>query len=151
VGQPATTLLRARHYEVDEYGHVNHASYLHYLEVARIEALEGIGLPLAQMRRQDHLIVVTQIFVRYHAPARAGDMLEITTSVREMSAARSTWDQEIREVTSGRLVVTAEVTGAFVNEAGRPLRIPEAYRTRLGLLERPRPGSPQAPSADRPA
>lgn len=129
--------LKARHYEVDEYGHVNHASYVHYLEVARIEALEAIGLPLAEMRRQGFLIVVTQLVARYHAPARSADTLEITTSVREMRAARSTWDQEIRDAATGRLLVSAEITGAFVNEEGRPVRIPAAYRERLSLLERP--------------
>jgi acyl-CoA thioester hydrolase len=128
--------LRARHYEVDEYGHVNHASYVHYLEVARIEALEAIGLPLAEMRRQGFLIVVTQLVVHYHAPARSADTLEITTSVREMRAARSTWDQEVRDAATGRLLVSAEVTGAFINEEGRPVRIPATYRERLSLLER---------------
>jgi acyl-CoA thioester hydrolase len=136
VGQPATTQLKARHYEVDEYGHVNHASYVHYFEVARIEALEAIGLPLAHMRREGFLIVVTELRVHYQFPALSGDALEITTCVREMRAARSTWDQEIRNATTGRVLVTAEVTGAFVNEDGRPVRIPPAYRERLTLLMR---------------
>ncbi len=135
MGQPAKTQIKARHYEVDEYGHINHASYVHYLEVARIEALEAIGLPLAAMRAEGYLIVVTKITVHYHAPALSGDTLEIATCVREMGAARSTWDQEIRHAATGRVMVTAEVTGAFVNETGRPMRIPPAYRERLAFLE----------------
>ena len=38
--------LKVRYYEVDEYGHVNHANYVHYLETARIDALETVGLSL---------------------------------------------------------------------------------------------------------
>src|SRR5205807_354776 len=38
VGEPARLRLKVRHYEVDLYGHVNHANYVHYLEAARVEA-----------------------------------------------------------------------------------------------------------------
>jgi acyl-CoA thioesterase FadM len=47
MGEPALWRLKVRHYEVDSYGHVNHANYAHYFETARIEALEGVGLSLA--------------------------------------------------------------------------------------------------------
>jgi acyl-CoA thioester hydrolase len=47
VGEPVRFRLKVRHYEVDGYGHVNHASYVHYLETARVEALEAVGLSLA--------------------------------------------------------------------------------------------------------
>jgi YbgC/YbaW family acyl-CoA thioester hydrolase len=132
--------LKVRHYEVDEYGHVNHASYVHYLETARIEALEAVGLPLKAMRQDGYIIVAVDLAVKYHAPARASETLEIVTHVREMRGVRSLWAQEIREVASGRLIVTADVTGAFMTEGGRPVRIPDAMREKLSALcvpERP--------------
>ena len=134
-GRPATLRLKVRHYEVDEYGHVNHATYVHYLETARIEALADIGLALKEMRRQGYLIVAADLVVKYHAPAYSGETLEITTSVRDVRGARSTWIQEIRELTSQRLVVTAEVTGAFMTEAGRPARAPDAFKAKLAALQ----------------
>jgi YbgC/YbaW family acyl-CoA thioester hydrolase len=126
--------LKVRHYEVDEYGHVNHAAYVHYLETARIEALEAVGLPLKAMRQDGYIIVAVDLTVKYHSPARSSDTLEIVTHVREMSGVRSVWAQEIREVSSGRLIVTAEVTGAFMTESGRPVRIPDPMREKLSTL-----------------
>lgn len=134
MAQPLTFRLKVRHYEVDEYGHANHASYVHYLETARIEALESVGLPLGDMRRQGYLIVAVELSIKYHSPARSGDLLEIATHVREVRGARSVWVQEIRDAPTRRLVVTAEVTGAFMTEAGRPVRIPETLRERLSAL-----------------
>jgi acyl-CoA thioesterase FadM len=98
MGKPARYQLKVRHYEVDQYGHVNHAQYVHYLEVARIEALDALGLSLGEMRRH------------------------------------SVWVQEIREVESQRVLVTAEVTGAFATEDGRPARAPAAFREKLAPL-----------------
>jgi acyl-CoA thioester hydrolase len=137
MGAPACLQLKVRHYEVDEYGHVNHANDVHYLEAGRIEALEAVGLPLNAMRREGYLIVAVALSVRYHAPAHAGETLEIRTAIREIRGARSVWLQEIREVTSQRLVVTAEVTGAFMTEGGKPARVPEGFANKLRALEAP--------------
>ena len=134
MGQPATFRLKVRHYEVDQYGHVNHAQYVHSLETARIEALEALGLGLPEMRRQGYLILAADLSVKYLAPARAGDMLELVTFVRELRGARSIWIQEIRDAASGRLLVTAEVTGAFATEDGRPARAPASFREKLEAL-----------------
>jgi acyl-CoA thioester hydrolase len=134
VGEPARLTLKVRHYEVDLYGHVNHANYVHYLEVARVEALEAVGLSLPEMRRQGYLIVAVDLSVRYHSPAYSGDTLEVTTHIREIRGARSVWAQEIREATSRRLAVTAEVTGAFMTEGGRPVRVPPAFVEKLSAL-----------------
>lgn len=134
MGGPARFRLKVRHYECDPYGHVNHAAYVHYLETARIEALEAVGLPLDEMRRQGYLIVAVELSVKYLAPARSGDLLEVETYVRELRGARSLWVQAIRDAQSGRPIVTAEVTGALMTENGRPARMPEEFRQKLASL-----------------
>ena len=134
MGEPARYQLKVRHYEVDQYGHVNHAQYVHYLEVARIEALDALGLSLGEMRKQGYLILAVDLAVKYLAPARSGETLEIATYVREIRGARSIWIQEIREMDSQRLLVTAEVTGAFATEDGRPARTPASFREKLSAL-----------------
>ncbi|HKC99884.1 MAG TPA: thioesterase family protein [Methylomirabilota bacterium] len=134
MGKPAKYQLKVRHYEVDQYGHVNHAQYVHYLEVARIEALDALGLSLGEMRKLGYLILAADLAVKYHAPARSGDTLDIVTYVREVRGARSIWIQEIREAESQRVLVTAEVTGAFATEDGRPARTPASFRDKLAPL-----------------
>ena len=144
VGEAARLSLKVRHYEVDQYGHVNHAQYVHYLEVARTEALEALGLSLAEMRRQGYLILAVELSVKYLAPARSGDTLEIVTYIREIRGARSFWAQEVRDAAAQRVLVTAEVTGAFATEDGRPARAPDELsreaRRAVCARRRRRPG-----------
>lgn len=134
MGEPARFRLKVRHYEVDAYGHVNHANYIHYLEVARLEALEALGISLQQMRRQGYSIVATDLSVKFYASAFPGEVLETLTRIRELGGVRSVWMQEMREVNSERLVVRAEVTGVFVTENGRPVRIPPTFYEKLTAL-----------------
>jgi acyl-CoA thioester hydrolase len=143
VGEPARFCLKVRHYEADAYGHVNHANYIHYLEVGRLEALEALGISLQTMQRQGYLIVATDLSVKFHSPALPGEALEIITRIRELGGVRSVWVQEMREVESQRLVVTAEVTGVFVTENGKPVRIPLAFHDKLTALY-----VPDAPAED---
>jgi acyl-CoA thioesterase FadM len=86
------------------------------------------------MRRQGYLIVAVELVVRYHAPARAGEMLEVVTRIREIRWARTVWVQEICETTAQRLLVTAEVIGALMTEDGRPVRVPAAFVEKLSTL-----------------
>ena len=139
--------LKVRHYEVDAYGHVNHANYVHYFEVARVEALDTLGLSLDEMRRQGYLLVAAEIVVKFHSPARSGESLDITTEIREIRGARSLWVQEMREAGSERLVATAEVTGALMTEGGHPVRIPATFRAQLSTLSGPS-ALPTAPAGD---
>jgi len=134
LGERARIRLKVRHHEVDAYGHVNHAHYVHYLETARVEVLESLGLGLPEMRQQGYLILAAELAIKYHAPAYAAETLEVVTHIREIRGARSLWIQEIREITSGRLVVTAEVTGAFTAATGRPVRIPAAFVDALSAI-----------------
>lgn len=126
--------VKVRHYEADAYGHVNHACYVHYLETARVEALEAIGLSLPDMRRQGVIAVAAEISVKYHSPASPGETLVIATHVHEMRGARTLWIQRVSEAATGRLVATAEVTGAFLAESGKPLRLPPEFRDKLAAI-----------------
>jgi YbgC/YbaW family acyl-CoA thioester hydrolase len=134
MGQPHRLRLKVRLYEVDVYGHVNHAHYVHYLETGRIEALEAIGLSIDAMKRQGYLIFAVDLFIRYQSPARLGEELDVLTHIRESRGARSLWVQEIREASSQRVIVTAEVTGAFMTENGRPARTPADFAEKLSAI-----------------
>src|SRR5438445_3230721 len=105
MGAPARLQLKVRHYEVDQYGHVNHAQYVHYLEVARIEALDALGLSLGEMRKQGYLILAADLDVKYLARARSGYTLEIVTYVGLIRGVRAILVQEIREAATQRLIV----------------------------------------------
>src|SRR2546422_2848029 len=96
VGEPARLSLKVRHYEVDLYGHVNHANYVHYLEAARVEALEAVGLSLPEMRRQGYLIVAVELGVKYPPPAPPGGIPGVPTHIPAIPGARCVWGQGIR-------------------------------------------------------
>ena len=70
----------ARGYELDSYGHVNHAVYLNYFEQARWELFRQAGL-VATLKELDLLMVVIEIQARYHREINQFDEMEVRTEV----------------------------------------------------------------------
>jgi acyl-CoA thioester hydrolase len=118
--------IKVRSYECDSYGHVNNATYLNYLEIARIDFLEYIGIDYVKMRESGYGLFVREINIRYINPARAGEELIITSYPIKKGAASGVFRQEITR-RDGRPVADAEVGWVFVNDAGRPVKIPSDF------------------------
>jgi YbgC/YbaW family acyl-CoA thioester hydrolase len=70
----------ARGYELDSYGHVNHAVYFNYLEQARWELFLQAGL-ISTLQELDILVVVIEAQARYHREINQFDEMEVRTEV----------------------------------------------------------------------
>ena len=115
--------LRVRFCELDPYGHVNHAVYVSYFEVARCEALASCGVPIDAMALKGYQLVVTNLAVRFRRSAVAGDRLTVATSIAEMRRASGLWSQVVAR--GDEVLVTAEVTAGVTDANGRPCRPPD--------------------------
>lgn len=124
--------IDVRFYELDAYGHVNHAVYLNYFEVARIELLEQIGFGLRHLRELGFHLLVVDIRVRYHAPAQEGDRLTVTSTLTRLGRASATWTQQLTR--NDEVIATAEVRSAITDRDGRPARPPDAFGRALQAL-----------------
>ena len=133
----ASCHITVRHYECDPLGHVNHAVYLHYFEVGRLDAMAQAGLPFAEVLKQGYAVVATEVFVQYKAPAFSDDVLEVQSCITRFRGAHMLWQQELYRRSSGELLALTEVTGAFTLADGRPVRIPPAMRALLEAVHVP--------------
>jgi len=120
-----TTHLRVRSYECDSYGHVNNANYLHYLEVARGEFLDAVGLDYAALTSRGYGLYVARICIEYKSPAFSGDELDIASESVASRRVSGTMRQVVRR--GGQVLAEAEVGWAFVNREGRPTRMPPEF------------------------
>ena len=127
--------IRVRGYELDQFGHVNHAVYLNYLEQARWDALEEGGFSHEDLRREGWGIHIVRVELDYLKPCHQGERLRIHTQVEEFRKSSMTIAQEIFRNSDGEGASSAlrgKVVAVWIGEDGRPMRIPEAGRQALG-------------------
>ena len=123
---PATFSHTLRVYweDTDAGGVVFYANYLKYFERARTEWLRHLGVGQQGLRdRTSAIFVVTDTQVRYRAPARLDDALQVTVALRHHGAASMTIAQQAWRDTT--LVAEGEIRIGCVDDGTfKPRRIP---------------------------
>jgi acyl-CoA thioester hydrolase len=121
------TQIRVRYGETDRMGYAYYANYAMYFEVGRTEMLRSLGFTYREWEDSGILLPVRSMSVSYKHPARYDDLLTIITMVKEMPAARITFDYEVYNE-AGQLICNASTVLVFVDAvSGRPTRPPEAF------------------------
>jgi acyl-CoA thioester hydrolase len=119
--------------DLDALGHVNHAVYLSYLEVARTHYyFDRRGA----QRIEELDFILGSISCTYHAPAFLHERLVISLWPARIGTKSWALAYEIHEEKSARLIARAETTLVQYDfRAGRSVAIPDAWRE---ILERDR-------------
>ncbi len=131
--------VRVLYADTDRMGIVYHASYLRYLELARVELIRSAGLAYADFERRGVGLPVTEIAVRYIAPALYDDFMTIHAGVSLLTQVRVHFQYRIVVHAGDRAgphrnpddveILTAETRHGCVRmDDGRPERFPpEVY------------------------
>ena len=116
--------LRVYWEDTDAGGVVFYANYLKFFERARTEWLRALGFGQQALReRTGAIFVVSDTRVRYLAPARLDDLLEVTVDLRAGGKASMTIAQQAWR--DGTLLAEGEIRIGCVDEGTfRPRRIP---------------------------
>ena len=118
-----TTTVRS--YELDMHRHVNNATYLNYLEGARMEFLNSIGFDYQGLLKQGLSLFVAKIEISYQSPAFLNDRIQVATEAVKRKRLSGVFRQTIlRDQT---VLADAYVTWACVNEQGRPVPLPDEF------------------------
>ncbi|HWM05495.1 MAG TPA: thioesterase family protein [Actinophytocola sp.] len=71
-----------RSYELDSLGHVNHAVYHQYAEVARMSGFTAAGCDWDSLRDQEIGPVLLSTTVNFRGELRSGDHIEVSCEVK---------------------------------------------------------------------
>ncbi len=128
------TRVRARSYELDSFGHVNHAVYLNYFEFARFQALAAGGFPLDELGRRGEGVHVVRVEVDYRKEATLDQELSIRTRAASARSSSMVIEQVAADPDDPDSVFAeARVVAVWIGQDRRPMRIPDDVRLALGL------------------
>jgi acyl-CoA thioester hydrolase len=123
-GFPFSTDVRIRFAETDAQGIAHHASFVVWLEVARVAFLERYAGGYRAIRERGIEALTTEVSLRYHRAAYFDETLTVWTRCVELRGARFTY--EYRLTRGAELVADGHTRHATV-DAGtfRPTRVPD--------------------------
>lgn len=124
--------------------HIYYARYLDLLEAARGEFFRWLGHPLLQLQSQ-WLFPVLEARLRYKAPARYDDVLEITVWPVLVERVRLNFASRIVRPADGKLILEAETDHVCTSLEDKPRRLPEELAAKLRALLPPSPAPTTPP------
>ena len=110
--------------DTDAQGFVYHANYLRFFERARSEILDAAGYPMGDIAAGSHRFVVYEMRIRFRAPARLGERLDIRTRVERSSGYRVVFHQEATRVADAATLATADVDVVSLDPDGNLQELP---------------------------
>ena len=133
-GRRHVLAVRTYFEDTDFSGLVYHASYVRFCERGRSDFLRLLGndhraLIDGSAGREPAAFVVRRMTLEFLKPARIDEVLEVTTKVREMTAATLVLDQVVTR--GADRVFEAVVTVVLVSRSGKVLRIADGLRRAL--------------------
>lgn len=125
------SILKVRYAETDQMGVVHHGNYAQYLEIARIEWLEKIGISYKSMEKNGIMLPVYEMNFKFKKSAFFDDELKIITSLRQTPDVKIIFEYKIYNQEE-ELLTTANTTLVFMDaETRRPIRCPEYVLEKL--------------------
>jgi len=130
------TGVQVMFYDTDCAGVVHNLAYLRFIELARTQLAEQLGLGLHEMTRTQRFPVVVRIEVDYKRPGVLGDHLIVRGRLDTVGRSRFWCVFEIVRPSDGTLLVTSRQTLAIVQmPSGKPVRLPAEWATCFAHLK----------------
>jgi acyl-CoA thioester hydrolase len=126
VGREHRYPVRVYFEDTDLSGVVYHANYLRFMERARSDMLRLAGVDQRAAHEAGFgAYAVSDLHIKYHAPARLDDELVVSSRLVALKAASCRIHQRVMRDTL--LLADASVVAAFVAPSGRPVRQPKPW------------------------
>ncbi len=121
-----STEILVRFAETDAQGIAHHASFVVWLEVARVGWLAEHAGGYRAIQEQGVEALTTEVHVRYHRAAHFDDRLRVWARCVDLRGARFRYEYTVER--DGELVADGSTSHATVDAATRrPIRLPAAF------------------------
>jgi len=144
-GYPFTHQVRVRFAETDAQGIAHHASFVVWLEVARVAYLAAFAGGYRAIRERGIEALTTGVHLEYERAAVFDDVLDIGVRCADLRGARFRFDYQVDR--DGVRVAHGWTAHATVDAATRrPTRAPEWFVADVLRAERSSTSPPEAPA-----
>ena len=129
-----STPIKVRFRDLDALGHVNNAVYFTYMEQARVDYMDRLGL--FQPDQSKVGFIIAEATCQYKAPIRRDSLLTVKVRVSHIGNSSFIMDYHLVDQPSGELMAVGRTVNVVYDyAAGRSVPMPADWRARLTAFE----------------
>jgi acyl-CoA thioester hydrolase len=122
----STTEIRVRYGETDRMGFLYHGHYATYYEIGRTESFRQLGLTYLSMEEKGVIMPVTDLSMKFLAPALYDEIITVKTTVSTIPAVRMIVNAELMGP-SGVIINRSEVKLTFLDAKNKSIMTAPQY------------------------
>ncbi|HAC62884.1 MAG TPA: acyl-CoA thioesterase [Cyanothece sp. UBA12306] len=128
--------IKVQPHHTDYSGAVWHGTYLTWMESARVDYWQSMGIDFAELVKLGCDLPVVELSLRYHQAIRLGQEIIVKTRMNEIAGVRLNFDYRIDSPNAKELYVSGKVTLVAIDlEKGKIMRqLPPAVQDILVKL-----------------
>jgi len=125
------TFVKVRYAETDQMGVVHHGNYAEYLEIARLDWLNTLGISYKTMEQEGIMLPVYELNFKFIKSAFFDDELRIETSLNKIPSVKIEFSYKVYNQ-DNELLSTANTVLVFIDTSTRrPIKCPEYILRKL--------------------
>ncbi len=117
----------AKYYETDQMGIIHHSNYIKWMEEARMDLMEQIGLNYKQMEELEIISPVLTIQIEYRGMVKFDDTVVIETHLTKYNGIKMEVEYRMFDKETGELRTTAKSSHCFLDRTGKPISLKRSY------------------------
>ena len=129
------TTFYVRYAETDQMGIVHHSHYVVWMEEGRSEYMRRNGLDYVAIEQSGLALAVTEVNVRYLAPAHYNERVTVRTRIDSLRSRALTFGYEIINADTRQRLVVGSVKLMLIDRQGRVVALPDSFETLLKNAE----------------
>ncbi len=117
----------AKYYETDQMGIIHHSNYIKWMEEARMNLMDQIGLSYKQMEEMEIISPVISLSIDYISMVHFDDTVVIETHLKKYNGIRMELEYEMFDKKSGEKRATGKSSHCFLSRSGKPISLKRIY------------------------
>lgn len=123
----SNTNVKVRYAETDRMGIVHHSNYYVWFEEARGDFIEKINITYKEIEDMGIMMPIMETHCKYMRASKYGDILEIKTSIKELTPVKILFDYRVINKESGELLAKGGTTQTFINNDFKIINMKKKY------------------------
>lgn len=109
----------AKYYETDQMGIVHHSNYIRWMEEARMDMMEQLGIPYRKMEEEGIISPVVSVSCEYRSMTHFSDTVLIETKITKYNGIRLDLEYKITDKNTGELRSIGTSSHCFLDSDGK--------------------------------
>ncbi|MBP2031706.1 acyl-CoA thioester hydrolase [Clostridium algifaecis] len=123
----SNTNIKVRYAETDRMGIVHHSNYYVWFEEARGDFIEKINITYKEVEDMGIMMPIMETHCKYMRASKYGDIIEIKTSIKELTPVKILFDYRVINKKSGELLAKGGTTQTFINNDFKIINMEKKY------------------------